>query len=115
MGYSSSFVNVKMEDKRCAACLISDCEMCTREDKCKCHCWHDWEGKPVPQAVAYQIPSAGTEGRKYWLGRHAPYLPSIGDIHLHSQLHKGQPRWIVSLRASSICKIPGRCRIVVID
>lgn len=100
----------KIEDIRCAACLISDCEVCTREEKCKCYCWHDYQGNPVPNAKpGWQVPSAGTEGRKYWLGRHQPFLPSDGYVHLHVQLHKGQPRWIISPRGSSVCRIPGRC------
>lgn len=87
--------------------------MCTRiPEECKCHCWTNWEGNPVPQAVAYWTPPAGSIGRKKWLGRHQPILTE--EVHLHVQLHKGQPRWIVSVRGSSVCSIPGRCKKVKI-
>lgn len=63
----------------------------------------------------YQIPSTYSSkgSRSEWIGRHAFNFPD-GQYHLHARYLKGEVVWVLSGRASPVCKVAGRCRIVEI-
>lgn len=59
----------------------------------------------------YAIPNtyAGTAKRNEWIGKHTPFEVKNDEYHLHAKYLKGVVQWVLTTRASGICRQEGRC------
>lgn len=68
------------------------------------------------EGIDWHIPSTrkGPTARSEWVGKHSWKFPE-GTYHMHARYLKGEIMWVISTRASALCKVEGRCRVVTIN